>query len=194
MSNPWPPEQELRARLAALLSAARPPGVVEWRGATYRFAALGFADRDRFTDGEGARRNGGRFTPLGGPRTVYLSLDRATATAELDSWFAYYNIPDSAFLPRVLAAVAVSASLCIDLCAANALADIGITAAHVIEEWRGSADKGNVAAVQMFGRLIYEAGFEGIRFPSARREGGVNLAIFPDNYREGSHAVMLNPN
>ena len=150
MSNPWPSEQELRSRLAALIGAARPPCVVEWRGATYRFASLGFADRDRFTDGEGARQNGGRFTPLGGPRTVYLSLDRATATAELDSWFTYYGIPDSAFQPRVLAAVAVSAKLCLDLCAGDALSEIGITVATSL-----GALRTRVSAVQVFGRLVY---------------------------------------
>lgn len=193
MSNPWPPEQELRSRLAKLIDAPSAPFVVDWRGATYRFACRSFADRARFTDGEGARRNGGRFTPIGGPRTVYLSLDRATATAELDAWFAYYSIPDSAFQPRVLAAVAVSASVCLDLCVPETLSEIGLSAAHVAEEWRGIADKGQVAFVQTFGRLVYEAGFEGIRFPSARRENGINLAVFPDNYRQGSHAVMLNP-
>ena len=54
------------------------------------------------------------------------------------------------------------------------------------------SDTHEVAAIQTFGRLVYEAGFEGIRFPSARRETGINLALFPDNYRDGSHVLMLN--
>ena len=55
-----------------------------------------------------------------------------------------------------------------------------------------ASDTGSVAATQTFGRLVYEAGFEGLRFPSTRRDGGINLALFPDNYRDGSHALMLN--
>src|SRR4029079_3855617 len=98
----------------------------------------------------------------------------------------------SAFQPRVLAAVAVSVRVLLDLQATDTLSEIGITVDHVAEEWRSSADKGAVAAVQMFGRLAWEAGFEGIRFPSARRPNGVNLALFPDNYGHESHAVMLN--
>jgi RES domain-containing protein len=195
MATDWPGEQHLRARLAALISSPpRPaaPFVVEWTGTTYRFASRDYSDRDRFTDGEGARRNGGRFTPIGGPRTLYLSLDRATATAELDSWYEHYSLPDTAFQPRVLAAVAVCAGLLLDLASPETLTNLGITAAHVGEEWRMMSDEGQTAPIQGFGRLIYEAGFEGVRFPSARREGGLNFALFPDNFRDGSHALMLN--
>jgi RES domain-containing protein len=169
-----------------------PPFVIEWQGTTYRFASRNYSDRDHFTDGEGARRNGGRFTSLGAQRTLYLSLDRATATAELDAWYAYYNVPDTAFQPRILAAVAVSVGLLLDLLAPETLTELGLSSARVAEEWRPIADTGSVAPVQTFGRLVYEAGFEGIRFPSARRENGINLALFPDNYRGGSHALMLN--
>lgn len=195
MSNGWPSEQQLRERLAALIGSPPrgfAPFVIEWQGTTYRFAGRNYSDRDRFTDGEGARRSGGRFTPIGAQRTLYLSLDRATATAELDSWYAYYNVPDTAFQPRVLAAVAVSAGLLLDLSASETLAELGLTPAHVVEEWRPISDTGGVAAIQTFGRLAYEAGFEGVCFPSARRERGVNLALFPANYRDGSHALMLN--
>ena len=195
MANNWPSEQDLRVRLAALIGShprRLAPFVVEWQGTTYRFASRNYADRDRFTDGEGARRNGGRFTPIGAQRTLYLSLDRATATAELDSWHEYYGIPDTAFQPRVLAAVAVSVGLLLDLAAPATLAELGLTSAQVAEEWRPISDNRAVAPTQTFGRLVYEAGFEGIYFPSARRETGLNLALFPDNYRDGSHALRLN--
>lgn len=195
MAPGWPPEQRLRELLAAKLGSspkAAAPTVIEWTGTTYRFAGRDYADRDRFTDGEGARRNGGRFTPIGGPRTLYLSQDRATATAELDAWYEYYGVPDTAFQPRVLAAVAVSVGLLLDLSVPETLAEIELTPDLVAVDWRPISDSGSVAPVQTFGRLVYEAGFEGVRFPSARRPGGFNLALFPDNYRDGSHALMLN--
>jgi len=189
MSTPWPAEDELRARLGARFAART---AFEWQGTTYRFASLKYSDRETFIDGIGARKAGGRFTPIYSQRTLYLSLDRATATAELDSWYAYYNVPDTAFQPRVLAAVAVSVGLLLDLENPDVLTAVGLTPEHVVEEWRLISDSGQVAPTQTLGRLIYEAGFEGIRFPSARRAGGFNLALFPDNYIEGSHALMLN--
>ena len=195
MPSVWPSEAELRSRLAALIGSppkSRPPIVVEWQGTTYRFASREYASRENFTDGVGARRAGGRFTPIGAQRTVYLSLDRTTATAELDSWYEYYAVPATAFQPRVLAAVAVSVGLLLDLTAPETFTDLGITPEMVAEEWRMATDAGQVAGVQTFGRLVYEAGFEGLQFPSARRPGGVNLALFPDNYRDGTHALMLN--
>jgi len=195
MATGWPPEAELRPRLAALLGApprARPPFVTEWQGTTYRLASRDCADRERFIDGEGARRAGARFTPAGAQRTLYLAGDRATAIAELDSWYSYYNVPDTAFQPRVLAAVAVSVGFLLDLVSSETLTELGLTAELIAEEWRPIADAGQVAPVQTFGRLVYEAGFEGLRFSSIRRPEGFNLALFPDNYRDGSHTMMLN--
>lgn len=107
-TDDWPSEEQLRERLMTLAASPAAPCVVEWSGTAYRFAGRAFASLDHFTDGEGARRNGRRFTPVGGPRTVYLALDRTTAVAELDSWFSYYGVPDSAFTPRVFAAVGVA--------------------------------------------------------------------------------------
>lgn len=195
MSKPWLPEQDLRSRLAALrgvTSRSIPPCVTEWQGTTYRFASRDFADRDRFTSGEGARRHGGRFTPIGAHRTLYLSTDRATATAELDSWYAYYQVPDTAFRPHILAAISVSAGLVLDVTAPETLAALELGETELLAEWRPDSDTGRVAPVQVFGRLVFETGYEGLLFASARRPQARNLALFPDNFRDSSHAVVMN--
>lgn len=92
---------------------------------------------------------------------MYLSLDRATATAELDSWYEYYSIPDTAFKPRLLAAVAVSVRSLLDLTSPEVLAYLGLSASHLGEEWRDVSDTGRTALTQTLGRLAYEVGFEG---------------------------------
>jgi RES domain-containing protein len=189
VSSEFPAEQQWKTRLAELRGSI----VVPWSGTTYRFASREFSDRRHFTDGEGARRNGGRFTAIGAQRTLYLSLDRATATAELDSWFAYYNVPDTAFQPRVLAAVAVIVRRVIDLTLETTRAELGLDADWLAGEWRPISDTGGVAPTQVFGRLVWEAGFEGVLFPSARHPQGANLALFPDNFLGESDASMLNP-
>jgi hypothetical protein len=80
----------------------------------------------------------------------------------------------------------------LDLSAPETPAELGLTPAQIAEEWRPISDTGAVAPTQTFGRLVYEAGFEGLRFLSARRDNGLNLALFPDNYRDESHSLMLN--
>lgn len=195
MPNEWPDEDDLRSRLRALAGRTAAPelhgDVLTWQGVTYRFAALQFADRDNFTNGEGARRSGGRFTPIGGPRTVYLSLDRATATAELDSWYEFYAVPPTAFQPRVLAAVSVVVEGILDLSSDGLLSGLGLSGEHLTEEWRIQNDAGALAPTQVFGQVAFEAGFEGLLAASVRRPGGYNLALFPENFTDASHSVML---
>jgi len=167
--------------------------VVPWSGTAFRFAGLKYADVSRFTDGEGAKKSGGRFTPTGGMRTLYLSCDRATATAELDSFYDYFSIPAVLFEPRLLAAVEVRLGTILNLIETSALTLFGLTTAHLFEEWRLISHYGGVAPTQLFGRLVADAGFEGILYPSARHANGMNLAIFPENYHAGSASTMLNP-
>ncbi len=195
MSNHWPTAQDLRTRLVHLIGSppkVNSPIVVDWQGTTYRFAQRNFSGPKHFTDGEGARRCGGRFTPIGAQRTLYSSLDIVTASAELESWYAYYCLPATSFQPRILAAIAVSVGLVLDLTVSETLSELGLTIAQICEEWRLLSDENVVAPTQTFGRSVYEAGFEGILFPSVRRDAGCNLALFLDNFREGSHALMLN--
>ncbi len=195
MDNNWPTTQDMRNRLAYLIGSppkVNPPIVVDWQGTTYRFATRNFSSLEHFTDGEGARRCGGRFTPIGAQRTLYSSMDIATAAAELESWYAYYFLPATSFQPHVLAAIAVSVGLVLDLTASETMSELGLTINQICEEWRLLSDENAVAPTQTFGRSVYEAGFEGILFPSGRRDGGCNLSLFPDNYRDGSHAIMLN--
>lgn len=182
MSAVWPTEQELRDRLRALLgpaAAARPPAVAEWHGTGFRLAGRKFASPPDFVSGAGARINGGRFTPRGGPAAVYLALDELTAVAELTAARLYYGLPPAAFKPVVLAAVNVAVELALDLAAAGP--GLGLTVARLHADWRADNDAGRVAPTQAFGRAVAEAGFEAALFPSARRPGGVNLVVFPDN-------------
>lgn len=190
----WPTEQELRDRLRLLfgtLSEPRSALVIEWQGRAFRFASRRYATRQTFTTGEGARRNGGRYTPQGGARTVYLGTSRETALAEMMAGQRESGLPDAAFQPRVLAAVAVCVGVLLDLTSTPTLELLGITPDQLLTQWKPDALAGRVAQVQVFGRLVYEAGFEGLLAPSARHPAGTNLALFPDNFESGSHCIML---
>lgn len=194
MTTPWPPEADLRDRLLAVLGGPgqpRPPHVIEWQDTAFRFSELKYAARSDFTTGEGARRHGGRFTPCGGPCTVYLSLEPETAAGELMSWYAYYQLPATAFRPRVLAAVGVSVGFALEMTSPKLLGALGLTSEMLATEWRDTDHTGGIAPTQTLGRLLFETGLEGFLVSSARRLGGVNLILFPENFRPGSHALMI---
>ena len=194
MPPEWPNEQELREKLRAMRgTSVAPPSalVTEWQGAGFRFATLEYADRENFTSGQGARRNGGRFTPQGGTRTLYLATDPETATAEMEWWHRKSGLSDLAFKPRVLAAVAVSVGLVLDLTAEPVRSHLSLSPELLAAEWDFAAFAGRLPPSQAFGRLIFEAGIEGILVASARRPGGSNLVLFPENFRGGSHALMI---
>ena len=188
MANPWPTNQNMENRLASLPSVVLPI-VPEWNGKTYRFAQLKYSSQEKFTNGEGARQHGGRFTPIGAQRTLYSSLDIPTADAELEFCKNHNCLPYASFQRWE---IAVSVKEILYLNDSKTLSHLGITFSQICEEWRVLSDENAVAPTQTFGKLVYEAGFEGILYPSVRRDVGCNLALFPDNYRDGSHALMLN--
>jgi RES domain-containing protein len=159
-------------------------------GVGFRFAAVNYADSVNFINGLGASKYGGRFTPISGAPTVYLALDKITAVAELESYFRYYNLPDTSFKPRVFAAVQVNCKALLDLREPKLLQMLGLTLDHIQEEWRPDNDDGRTAGVQRFGQIVAEVGYEGILFSSARAAGD-NLALFPKNFAPGTTAAMI---
>ena len=193
MASGWPPERFIRKQLDEIMSEAASGDslVISLSETAYRFCSVKYADRDHFTDGKGATKLGGRFTPRGGQPTVYLSRQIVTASSEVESWLTYYKLPPDSFQPRVLAAVAVSVSLVLDLCRVDTLDRLGITAEHLAQEWRPANDDDRVAPVQSFGAMVCAAGYEGVQVPSMRHRAGINLPLFPGNFRDGSHAVAL---
>ncbi len=194
MAHSWPEVADLKTRLDEIRRASANPGtselVVEFSGRGYRFASISYATSSQFADGEGARIHGGRFTPRSGPRTVYVALERHTAYEELEASLEYFQLLASTFTPRVFAAIAIHADVILDLTCPETLVALGISQHQIAEEWRHlSASK--VAGTQVFGLLVFEAGFEGILYPSVRRAEGRNLALFPDGLRETSYVLPL---
>lgn len=58
-------------------------------------------------------------------------------------------------------------------------------------EWRLEPPAYGVpAACQIFGRLVKDAGFEGVLFPSQQGQGSC-LAVFPDNFRASTGRIEV---
>ena len=194
MASGWPPERFVGRQLDEMISGvgSGDSHVISLSAAVYRFCSIKYADRDHFTNGEGAVKLGGRFTPIGGPRTVYSSREIPTAAAEVESCYKYDKSPPEAFGPTVLATVAVSVGLVLDPCSADVLGQLGITMVHIAGEWRPACDAKKVAPVQSLGAWVSASGYERIRVPSTRHRRGVDPILFPGNFRDGSYAVVRN--
>ena len=197
MKQVWPPSELIQIKLEAIRNdpALLMRHTIEIQATCFRFASLDYSNSIQFTDGQGARINGGRFNPRsGGPATLYLALDLETAAAEVGSWYDYYNLPISTFMPRIVAAVAVCASHVLNLTSPRVRKSLQISKRHLAEDWRASNDSGKIAPTQAFGQLVYQAGFEGMFVASLRKTKGRNLVLFPENYLGNSQAIMLPQN
>jgi len=177
---------ELFARIVALA-----PRAIKFDGTIVRSVATKYANAGEFLSGDGAARFGGRWNRPGF-RAVYASLDIVTATLE-----AYQNFLDggfslSAIRPRVTAGATARLNAVLDLTDQNVRRKIGFTLAELVDEdWSGIQAAGDEAWTQAIGRGCREAGLEAILVPSARRNGGKNIVIFPDRLAAGSTLELL---
>ena len=192
MDADWPNEQALSVTLQDMLghgSPAQPPHVIavrKWIGV--RSADPKYGGDAEILSGLGAQIHGGRFTPRGGARTLYLAGSETTAEAEVEHVRQFYAPPPSGFrspATQVVRRVEVDAGSILDLRADETLAALGLTVELIRQEWRAENEAGTFAAVQIFGRLVAQAGCQGILTRSVRHMSGEVLTLFLDNLAAG---------
>ena len=71
-----------------------------WAGTVFRSASVGYANRDDFLTGTGAKFAGTRWNAADSFAAVYTSLTPETATREVLAHFRHYGFPDEDALPR----------------------------------------------------------------------------------------------
>jgi len=177
----------------ALLETTCLRQAVDWQGAGFRFASRAFASDVHFVDGRGASLHGGRYTPKGGPATLYLAVDPVTAVEEVMYYHRRFNVSLTEFKPKLLASVAVSVGTCLDFTNAELCSALSLSAADLLEEWEPYLNRNELAPTQALGRQLFEFGIEALLVPSARHDQGENIVVFIDNLASTSHAIMLNP-
>lgn len=182
------PPLALRAAFRAL-----PP--VEYRRNLFR------AVRQKYIatplSGIGATITGARFTPVGGPETLYVAEEPLTAFTE----FHHENLAlmrnmDDPFAARlaVVGMVAAHAVLeplrFLDVTRREVRLAVGTDLNELAAAWRAFPGPG-LPPTQVLGEEAYNSGlFQAIRYPSARQADGVCLAIFVDKLPIGGVAYI----
>jgi RES domain-containing protein len=143
---------------------------------------MDYANEDDLLSGEGSRKYGGRYSPKGGFRAVYGSLELDTATAELMAYHRRQGRPDPEAVVFPFAAVSLEADVerLLDLTDAKVRRTLKVTLVELAGDWQAAQDRGYEALTQAIGRIARAAGYQGLLFPSAARPGGRNIVLFGD--------------
>jgi RES domain-containing protein len=164
-----------------------------WTGLLYRFTSIKYASRTDLLSGEGSKKCGGRWNPLGGFKTVYGSTMAETALEESFAHHRRYGIPVQTALPRVLVAVQAHLSKILDLTRGDVRRHLAISTTRMVaEDWQSEQDQGREALTQAIGRMAFVAGLEGLLVPSAAVPSGRALVVFPDNLAPASLLKIVN--
>jgi RES domain-containing protein len=184
-----PDVQALFDRISAL--ADRTVGLDE---TVFRSATIQFAARVQMLSGLGASKFGGRWNRKG-ISTVYSSLDIHTAVDEAYQQFERAGFSRATILPRVFVGAEVHLQCLLDLTDSKIRRALGFRLGELIcEDWQAIQFQGDESWTQTTGRGCFQAEFEGLIVPSARRRNGRNLVVFPEQFRRGSHVRLLNAN
>jgi RES domain-containing protein len=108
MAPPGLALERLKARLMRLL-----PLAITFAGSAYRSSTPKYANELDLLTGEGSKRNGGRWNPVG-IAAVYASLTPETAMAETLAHNRYYGIPAEDAMPRTFVALGVTLQAVLD--------------------------------------------------------------------------------
>src|ERR1700675_2190231 len=109
MAPPSPTLAQLKSRLSQLLSTATPLA-----GSVYRSTTPEYAKETDLLTGEGSRRFGGRWNPIG-IAVIYASLTPETAMAEALAHSRYFGIPVEDAMPRTFVAIEARLQSVVDL-------------------------------------------------------------------------------
>ena len=166
--------------------------LVAWRGDIYRFAHPKYAQASDFLGGSGAMLQGARWTPPGGPRTLYAATSPLLAARETFGLARKLGFPPRNLLPRVIQAMSVSVSRLVNATDGDIRTSLGVSKARMLEtDWRKENARGREALTQAIGRAVAEGGLEGLIVPSVESPHEPNLALFMDNLRPLSKVEVL---
>ncbi len=188
MTSSRPSLEHVKSRLTRLLPSASAFGATLFRSSTPRYSN----ESDLLT-GEGSRRNGGRWNPIG-IGVVYASLTPETAMAETLAHYRHYKIPVEDAMPRTFVALQVRLYAVLDSQLGSVRQRLGVSFDRILTvDWRSEVLAGREPITQTLGWASSGIGREALVVPSAADPQGHNLLVFPPNLRPGSKIRVMHP-
>lgn len=146
----------------------------------------------------GPLARGARYTPIGGPASLYMAEDVATTLAEVSGISATILSLHPALAPPtppiVLITARVSLESVLDVTIEGVRAALGTSLTELLATWRMRQNRGQVVPTQQLGQAVFESGrFQAIRYPSHKSPGKACLVMFPDRITDPSFIEVHDP-
>lgn len=169
--------------------------IVSSNGSLYRCVDLKYLhapyNPSRPLYGLGAPATGARFTPRGGPSSLYMAEDNLTALAESTLTLA----GSSSMPPKVVFSAKTSLDAVLDLTQGHVQHVLGTSPQELSGSWRLANPTDPLPLTQFLGKAVFDSGrYSAIRFPSTKRPGGNCLVIFTDRLTPPSFVEIYDPN
>ncbi len=158
-----------------------------------RAVATKYANSNDLLTGEGAKRYGGRWNPLGLFGAIYGSLDPYAALAETVGTYGQYHISFEQRQPLVLVGIRIRLQRILDLTDGKMRQHLGVSEERMLDaDWQTAQAKNGEGLTQAIGRLAWEANVEGLLVSSARLKKEKNLVVFPNRLYKPSYLTIVN--
>jgi RES domain-containing protein len=146
-----PTLEQLQTRLARLVASA-----ASFEGAVYRSSTPQYATETDLLTGEGSRRFGGRWNPVG-IAMVYAALTPETAMAETLAHYRYYGIPIADAMPRTFVAVEVKLQTILDFRNGDVRRRLQVSEGRILTvDWRAEMRAGREPITQRLARAAHD--------------------------------------
>jgi RES domain-containing protein len=134
--------------------------------------------------GEGARRFGGRWNPVGAP-AIYAARELSTAWAEYNQGFVQH--------PALILQIELSGASLADLTVASMLQDLGVAPEIHKCPWRADIEADRVPRTHDLRTQLLAQGFDGVIYPSVMSPGGSCVALWRWNGRDAPALKAIDP-
>lgn len=163
------------------------PFASNWSGTFFRAVGIGYSREKDLISGEGSRRLGQRWNPVG-IAAVYGAMTPELAIRE--ALQKHLRAVDQ-LAPLVLVAIDGMFAKTLDLTKPEVLSTLKTSRRKLLsEDWVELQLRRELAMSQRIGMEAFEAGFQALIVPSARSSRGKNIVVFPSNLRRDDRLLI----